>query len=163
MKAFIPTKDRSNPKLWYSDYMVLRSIKRAMIPLARLYRVPKASLVVEVGAGTSPFRQFFLELGLRYVGVDKYPTPGADIIADGESLPFRDKEIDFVLHSWVLEHVENPAKFIMECVRILRPGGHLVFITHGLFPYHGSSDEYGDYWRWTHEGLQRLVKDTLGN
>lgn len=42
--------------------------------------------------------------------------------ADGENLPFKDKEFDYVICSHVLEHVENPEKFLAEQFRVAKRG-----------------------------------------
>ena len=63
-------------------------------------------------------------------------------------------EYDCVLSTQVLEHVEDPQGYLEECHRVLTPGGHLVLTTHGLFEDHACPY---DYWRWTADGLKRLV------
>jgi SAM-dependent methyltransferase len=52
----------------------------------------------------------------------------------------------------VLEHVLNPAQYLTEAYRVLRPGGHLVMSTHGVWMYHPQPT---DLWRWTSSGLIR--------
>lgn len=46
---------------------------------------------------------------------------------DIEKLTYPDNSFDLVLHTEVLEHVNQPMKAIKECVRILKPGGYLLF------------------------------------
>lgn len=162
MKALIASKNRGSPKFYYSDYLVLRSIKNGIANWLRSVVLPKNAFVLEVGCGAAPLRQEFLRAGFKYVGIDRFPTKGADIVGDGNALPFKKNSFDIVFHSCVLEHVINPPQFISETARVLKPGGYIVFITHGCFPYHGTSEEYDDFWRWTHKGLARLVKDVLG-
>ena len=41
---------------------------------------------------------------------------------DGEKLPFKDKEFDFVIASHVLEHVTNPSFFLKELSRVANQG-----------------------------------------
>ena len=77
----------------------------------------------------------------------------------------------------VLEHVEDPERAAAELARILRPGGVLILGVPFMGTYHGkrpapknpvydkqaqslvsdgSHSGYGDYWRFTHEGLALL-------
>lgn len=42
--------------------------------------------------------------------------------ADGEDMPFRDKEFDYAICNQVLEHVEHPDRFIRELARVARRG-----------------------------------------
>ena len=98
---------------------------------------------------TPPNRNFSLPRSYRVldVGGGHYPHPRADIVvekylddnthrsgnvmkvahqevihADGENLPFGDKEFDFVFCNHVLEHVEDPEKFVREIVRVGKSG-----------------------------------------
>ena len=49
----------------------------------------------------------------------------------------------------------DPALYLSECFRVLRPGGRMLLSTHGMFVYHPDPD---DYWRWTCAGLQHVVE-----
>lgn len=46
---------------------------------------------------------------------------------DMHRLPFADSRFDLVVHSDTLEHVPNPVHALVECRRVLKPGGHLAF------------------------------------
>ena len=41
---------------------------------------------------------------------------------NGDSLPFGDNEFDFVIASHVLEHVNDPTKFLIEVSRVAKQG-----------------------------------------
>jgi SAM-dependent methyltransferase len=47
----------------------------------------------------------------------------------GERLPFVDESFDLIVCLWVLEHMKEPADAFREVRRVLRPGGHFVFLT----------------------------------
>lgn len=48
---------------------------------------------------------------------------------DAANLPLSDASVDAVVSFETVEHVTNPAKFIAECFRVLRPSGTLIIST----------------------------------
>ncbi|ANQ52083.1 class I SAM-dependent methyltransferase [Flammeovirga sp. MY04] len=85
--------------------------------------------VLEIGGGHNPHPRANLI-------VDKYDNNNnghraGDIVvrkgqkfllADGENLPFEDNEFDYVICCHVLEHVDDPVKFIKEMTRVAKRG-----------------------------------------
>jgi SAM-dependent methyltransferase len=77
---------------------------------------------------------------------------------DMQSLPYDDASWEVVLHSDVLEHVENPSRGLRECHRVLTPGGVLLYtipIVHGRLSrsrsnlppsHHGAPGEIQSDW-----------------
>lgn len=64
-----------------------------------------------------------------WIGVDSYPSSGADEIVNLDVLPwpYEDNSIDGIRMSHALEHLEtDPIVVLSECHRILRPGGTLL-------------------------------------
>jgi SAM-dependent methyltransferase len=53
---------------------------------------------------------------------------------DGQSLPFADDSFDAALSTWTLCTIPDPVLALTELHRVLRPGGTLHFIEHGLAP-----------------------------
>jgi ubiquinone/menaquinone biosynthesis C-methylase UbiE len=49
--------------------------------------------------------------------------------SDLARLPFPANSFDLVVSSWVLEHLQEPREALAEVARVLRPGGHFVFLT----------------------------------
>jgi SAM-dependent methyltransferase len=104
--------------------------------------------VLDYGCGEMPYRSLFTH-STSYIGAD-VANPNADIIYEPEAgLPLSDGSVDGVLSTQVLEHVRDPAQYLAECRRVLRPMGRLLLTTHGFWAWHGP----GDWRRWTHEGL----------
>jgi len=62
--------------------------------------------------------------------------PGIELYrADLARIPLPDSSIDVVMARSVMEHIEDPAAVYRELVRVLRPGGRLVFLTPNLWDY----------------------------
>lgn len=130
---------------------VLRRAIAEMMP--RL--LPAGGRVLDFGCADSPYRSC-VPAGCQYVAAD---LPGnakasVQVRADG-TVPCADGEFDAVLSSQVLEHVRDPALYLRECRRVLRPGGRLLLSTHGTMFLHRDPV---DYWRWTCDGLKLAVE-----
>ena len=70
--------------------------------------------------------------------------------ARAEELPLDDGSVDSVVMTWTLCSVAEPEQALAEIRRVLRPGGCLLFIEHGLAPdagVHGWQDRLTPLWR----------------
>jgi SAM-dependent methyltransferase len=117
-------------------------------------RLHPGARVLDYGCADMPYRG--LLGGAEIVGADLEGNPDASLTlrADG-TVPAEDDSFDVVLSTQVLEHASYPGVYLSECVRLLRPGGRLLLTTHGIMVYH---PDPVDYWRWTCEGLQRVIE-----
>src|SRR5436305_9911335 len=70
-------------------------------------------------------------------------TIGRRLIADGrirvdqralggDALPFDEVTFDFVVSTWTMCSIPEVGRALGEVYRVLRPGGRLVFLEHGL-------------------------------
>jgi len=71
---------------------------------------------------------------------------------DGQSLPFPDDSFDSALSTWTMCTIPNIDAALAEVRRVLKPGGHLHFIEHGLAP-----DEPVRRWQHRMEPVQKRV------
>ncbi len=71
---------------------------------------------------------------------------------DGQSLPFPDNSFDTALSTWTLCTVPDAAKALGEVRRVLKPGGTLHFVEHGLAP-----DERVRRWQHRLEPMQKRI------
>lgn len=81
-----------------------------------------------------------------------------DVKGDLCALPFADGSFDGVVLTEVLEHCQDPMTAVKEVHRVLRPGGLALVTSPFFWSWHGTRD-YKDYWRFTHEGWELLLKD----
>lgn len=88
--------------------------------------VSKNSLVLEVGSGGNPYWRAnvlcdaYRDTDQRHF--EKLTCDRPTILAFTENLPFRDDSFDFVIASHVLEHSEDPARFLDEIQRVAKAG-----------------------------------------
>lgn len=101
---------------------------------SRATTIPAGNRVLDVGAGSAPYRGFFSHCQYftqDFVRLDPDQLlHGAytqiDFVSDAASIPIESGSFDAVLCTEVLEHVPEPIKLVQEIARILRPGGKLI-------------------------------------
>jgi SAM-dependent methyltransferase len=104
---------------------------------------------LDYGSGASPYRSLFPSC--RYTRADIAGDNLDYVIVPGVPLPAPDASFDGILSTQVLEHISEPAAYLADCRRLLRPGGALLLTTHGTWKEHGVPY---DYRRWTTYGLE---------
>jgi len=95
-------------------------------PICPQLKIPQAGLALDVGSGHRPHPRADI-LCDKYL-LDNSERGGAAIVdrpwvmGDVQSLPFRAGAFDYVITRHVLEHVENPAAFFREIMRVSAAG-----------------------------------------
>jgi SAM-dependent methyltransferase len=79
---------------------------------------------VELGSGIGRLREVVPEAVLT----DVEPTRWADRVADAEQLPYEDASVGNLVLVDVFHHLADPARFLDEATRVLRPGGRAVLL-----------------------------------
>src|SRR3954453_7036933 len=76
---------------------------------------------------------------LRLAGTGARSAPFTVDLVEGsaEGLRFGDASFDTVVTTWTLCSVRDPGLTLREMRRVLRPGGELLFVEHGLAPDRG--------------------------
>ena len=125
----------------------------ALLPTSR-------GVVLDVGCGAQPYRHLVppeaTYQAIDYAGADQhfgYSMPDTTYY-QGDRWPVADASVDVVLCTEALEHVPEPAVFLAEAARSLKPGGRLLLTVPFAARWHYIPH---DYWRFTPSGLQRLL------
>ena len=117
--------------------------------------------ILDVGCGAGFLANHLSNLGHHVQGVDfslnslrTAKSLGKSVQyhrGDALRLPFRDDSFDVVCAMDFLEHVEDPRKVVLECARVLKPGG--------LFFFHTFNRNFLA-WLIVIKGLEWFVKNT---
>ncbi len=90
--------------------------------------VGKKERVLEVGGGHNPHPRSNMVVD-KFIDSNYHRKSDIKVLkhqqfmeADGENLPFKDNEFDYVICNQVLEHVENPEAFLKEQMRVSKRG-----------------------------------------
>jgi SAM-dependent methyltransferase len=153
-----PGRDRREPSRRHHAYLMLKPNRDALVSTRGRY-VHEGARILDVGAGVMPYYPLFADLASEYVGNDVESRPGLTSVSPIEALDLPDATFDVVLCTQVLEHVRHPQRALGEIARVLKPGGHLLLTTHGVYPHH---PDPGDYWRWTQQGFEAMFEDADG-
>lgn len=125
------------PFLWLGERRGMRARRRRLLAGAR-------GRVLEIGAGTGlnlpHYPETIDELVLAEPGAEMWAridtsgfrggAPASAVRAAAEELPFEDDRFDTVVSTMVLCTVADPQRAVAEAVRVLRPGGQLLFCEH---------------------------------
>jgi ubiquinone/menaquinone biosynthesis C-methylase UbiE len=91
-------------------------------------KISRKASVLEVGGGHNPHPRSNVVVD-KYIDSNYHRHSNIKVLknqefieADGENLPFGDNEFDYVICNQVLEHVQNPAAFLKEQMRVARSG-----------------------------------------
>ena len=104
--------------------------------------------VLEIGVGSGMNLPVYGSAVDRVCGIDPSPelldrarervaaarVPVSLARAAAEQLPFRDAAFDTLVMTWTLCSIPNPSAALNEMRRVLKPGGRLLFVEHGLAP-----------------------------
>jgi ubiquinone/menaquinone biosynthesis C-methylase UbiE len=106
--------------------------------------------VLEIGAGTGLNLPLFakatdvlaLEPDPRLIEMARRaartaPRPVTFLEASAEQIPLADQTVDTVVSTWTLCTIPHAALALEEARRVLKPGGRLLFVEHGLAPTPG--------------------------
>ena len=149
--------DRAKPSLFQYDYLALTRLSADIESLIAALPGPRSAdppLALDLGCGRSPYRELLAARGFLPTTLDIDPTERPDFVGAVEQTGLPDRFADLILCTQVIEHSLDPGGAVCEMFRILRPGGHLIATVPHVWFYHPHPS---DNWRFTQEGLVRLV------
>ena len=76
--------------------------------------------ILDIGCGFNPNK--YATTICDVLNLKEHYSDKKFVKLNNDNLPFADKEFDFVIASHVLEHVENPTKFLNEITRVANQG-----------------------------------------
>lgn len=122
-------------------------------------RVHAGARVLDVGAGTAPYRELFSHA--EYITLDHESSPhkgiaDIDLVTSAETIPMDDASLDVVLLIQVLEHVPRPHAILAEIQRVLKHQGTLYLSAPLVWELHELPN---DYYRYTPAGLHYLLTE----
>ncbi len=125
-----------------------KQIKKGYQPALEVYTeiasgiVNEGTMLLDAGCGEAGLVQDYRGVARCVMGIDTYLRPirktiQIDKVVEGNlsALPLPDRKFDLVMCSWVLEHLEQPLRVLAEIARVLKPGGHFLFITPNALNY----------------------------
>ncbi len=104
-------------------------------------RLQPEHTLLDAGCGrTAPILTKYRGKARRLIGVDLVEfdpaVQGLELHhCDLGALPLKSESVDLIMSRSVMEHVTDPARVYAELNRVLRPGGHLVFLSANLWDY----------------------------
>jgi len=125
-----------------NDPLIAACQKRLLELIWERNSLPRKGDILDIGPGQGLYAKLFLQWGMKVSCVDIDPSLrdvyrglGCDfeqVDLRSEKLPYPDKSFDVIWCSHVIEHLHDPVAFLMECERVLRPGGHVILRTPDL-------------------------------
>jgi len=133
---------------WYEDHVLPHLIHLTMrgpqfLPYRRRLLEKAEGRVLEIGIGSAANLPFYTERAVKIVGIDPHPKLLAMsaqkasgrmwvIGASAESVPLPGDSVDTVVTTWTLCSIPDVLGALGEVRRVLKPGGRLLFVEHGL-------------------------------
>jgi ubiquinone/menaquinone biosynthesis C-methylase UbiE len=124
---------------------------RELLPYRERVLSSARGRVLEIGIGSGLNLPFYGSQVEEILGLDPVPrliamaqgaaertnTPVTFITGSAEAIPLDEHSIDTVATTWTLCSIPNAVRALREMRRVLKPGGQLLFVEHGLAPEEG--------------------------
>jgi SAM-dependent methyltransferase len=116
-------------------------------------------ILLDIGCGDKPYKDFTKNSVTQHVGIDHlgsiHSRAEVDVVSNAYDIPFKNDTFGFVLCTYVLEHLEEPAKAIKEAFRVLKKNKYAMYVVPFFWHLH---EEPRDFFRYSKYGLQYLFE-----
>lgn len=138
---------------FYENYILphlinLAMSKRDLLPYRRRVISAAEGRVLEIGIGSGLNLPFYPAQAREIIGLEPSPpmlamsrraasrssAPVTFFEASAEAIPIDDRSVDTVVTTWTLCTIPAALQALAEMRRVLKPGGQLLFVEHGLSP-----------------------------
>jgi SAM-dependent methyltransferase len=147
-----PSEYHSNRQ--FHNFLIYNLLDFYLEKYKHLYK----GVLVDLGCGEAPYKNYFLQYVEKYVGADwsgSYHNIKADVISDlNEKIDLPDEYADVSVSISVMEHLREPQIFLNEVYRILKKGGYLILQVPWQWWVHEAPY---DYFRYTPYALEYML------
>lgn len=140
----------------YHNLLVQNIFKQNFIAFACKYL---SGRLIDIGCGTKPWNLLVAPYVEEHIGIDHeesfHSLENVDLIGTVYNIPVSDNAFDCAICTAVLEHLEEPYQAILECKRVLRPGGKAIYSIPFIWHIH---EEPRDFYRYSSFGISYLFQ-----
>jgi SAM-dependent methyltransferase len=151
---FLVSRKLAHSNRGLHNWLIYQINDRCLVEHQHLFK----GCLYDLGAGESPYRNFFLERADKHVAVDwagTFHNSKADIVADlNLPLPIENEVADSIVSLSVMEHLCEPQCMLNEAYRILKPLGNMVLQV--PWQWHIHEQPY-DFFRYTPFALKYML------
>ncbi len=152
----LPQSKSQSLQAWFYDlFTSIIRIKQEREQFNQMYLADiKPGKLLDVGCGNGDLLSKFRDLGWDVQGQDtdikakEFAEKNYNLtvhLGTLESIGFADNTFDAIIVNHVIEHIIDPIALLLECYRILKPGGVLLAVTPNILST--SHKFFGQYWR----------------
>ena len=146
----------SHYPMYRPSYLAMQIAGRKILQLAEAYLHGK---LLDIGCGEKWKQDLIGHTVDEYIGLDHpgtdHDSGAVDRFGTAYDIPAEDGEFDSVICTSVLEHLEEPARALLECRRVLKTGGYAIMTMPQSWHLH---EEPRDFYRYTSYGLTYLFE-----
>lgn len=147
-------------KLFYATWVPPRRLNTEDFIKQNISKLnPENRVILDIGCSVGKGRTLNKKLCKNHFTLDIDISLNPDYVGDAQHFVDENKlenKFDFIFSIGILEHIHEPQKVIDEIHRALKDGGKTAHWAPFIYRVHA---KYGDYWRFTEDGLKYLFRN----